>query len=201
MSDRETLSVYAEAASEYAQKFARIDDIDMDQLSDLKAFFEGLPEGGLVLDLGCGPGQWAAKIRAAGYSVEAMDASPEMAKLAKDAFDLDVTVATFDDLKTEAHFDGIWANFSLLHAPRADFPAHLARIKRALKPAGKFHIGMKLGAEEGRDKLGRFYAYYGEDELSRLLKAAGFTVTRSRRGNGAGLAGGVETFVILTAHG
>ncbi len=105
MSDRETLDVYAEAAGEYAKKFARIDDIDVDQFSDLKALFALLPNGGLVLDYGCGPGQWAAKIRDAGYRVEAMDASPEMAALANEAFDLNVTVGTFEALEAQARFD------------------------------------------------------------------------------------------------
>ncbi|SFK95012.1 class I SAM-dependent methyltransferase [Shimia haliotis] len=201
MSDRETMEVYAKAAGEYAEKFARIDDIDVDQFSDLKALFALLPDGGLVLDYGCGPGQWAAKIRDAGYAVEAVDASPEMADLAKAAFDLDVTVGTFETLDAVAKYDGIWANFSLLHAPKSEFPAHLRRIKTALKPQGALHLGLKLGSGEARDHLGRFYSYYQPDELMELLENAGFTVTRQRTGSGKGLAGTEDTFVILTAHG
>ncbi len=201
MSDKETLAVYAKAAGDYAKRFARVEDADVDQFHDLTALFALLPENGLVLDLGCGPGQWAAKIRDAGYRVEAMDASPEMAELAKDRYDLDVTVAPFEALEAEGVYDGIWANFSLLHAPKADMPAHLARIHRALKPGGAFHIGTKLGEGESRDHLGRFYSYYGEDELIGLLEAAGFTVTRKRTGSAVGLAGSDDTFVILTAHG
>ncbi len=59
---------------------------------------------------------------------------------------------------------------------------------------------MKIGAGEARDTLGRFYTYYTEEELKERLAESGFTVTQTRRGNGEGLAGGVETFVILTAH-
>lgn len=201
MSDRETMQVYAKAAAQYAAKFACVDDIDVDQQADLAAFFALMPEGGRVLDLGCGPGQWAARIKAAGFDVMATDASAEMVALAKSDFDVKAKVATFEALTDMAQFDGIWANFSLLHASRADFPSHLARVHRALRPGGAFHIGMKLGSGEKRDTLGRFYAFYGENELKSLLAEAGFTVTRSRRGNGKGLAGGVETFVILTAHG
>lgn len=201
MSDTETLAVYAKAAEDYAARFARIEDADVDQFADLKAFFALLPNKGLVLDLGCGPGQWAAKIRDAGYRVAAMDASPEMAALAKARFDLDVTVGVFEDLTAVQAYDGIWANFSLLHAPRADLPAHLARIHTALKPGGAFHIGMKLGSGEARDKLGRFYSYYQETELAQLLESAGFHVVQKRRGSATGLAGSADTFVILTAHG
>ncbi|MBO9472984.1 class I SAM-dependent methyltransferase [Shimia sp. R10_1] len=201
MSDQETMKVYAKAAGDYAERFSKVAEGDIDQLKDLNGLFALLPDNGLVLDLGCGPGQWAAKIRDAGYQVEAMDASAEMAALAKEKFDLDVTVGVFEDLTEEAKYDGIWANFSLLHAPKADMSAHLLRIKTALKPRGAFHIGMKLGRGESRDALGRFYSYYEEAELIGLLEAAGFTITQKRRGNAKGLAGSDDTYVILTAHG
>ncbi|PSL17850.1 class I SAM-dependent methyltransferase [Shimia abyssi] len=198
MTDKETLDVYAGAARQYADGFAKPADKFHDP--DFDAFVSALPEGGHVLDLGCGPGHWAARFANHGFLVSATDASPEMAALAKDDFGIDATVATFDDLVAKGVYDGIWANFSLLHAPRAAFPGYLARVYTALKPGGVFHIGMKLGEAEGRDSLGRFYAYYGEDELKSLLGEAGFKVTRSRRGNGKGLAGGEETYVIVTAH-
>lgn len=201
MSDEETLAVYAKAAGDYAKRFTQVDDADVDQFSDLEAFFTLLPDNGLVLDLGCGPGQWAAKIRDAGYNVDAMDASSEMAALAKEHFDLDVTVASFEQLEAKGLYDGIWANFSLLHAPKSEMPEHLNRIYRALKPGGAFHIGTKLGNGEQRDHLGRFYSYYEAVELTGLLQDAGFTVVRKRTGSAVGLAGSDDSFVILTAHG
>jgi len=198
MTDRETMEVYATAAGDYANRFAQAQNSD--QEADLQAFLANLPKAGHVLDLGCGPGHWAARIRDAGLTVDAMDASPEMAQLAKDNFDLDVQTIPFEDLTAQNRYDGIWANFSLLHAPRADFPNHLARIHRALRSGGCLSIGMKIGTGEHRDHLGRFYAYYGEQELRDLLTDAGFTVTRSRLGNGKGLAGSDDTFVVMTAH-
>lgn len=68
----------------------------------------------------------------------------------------------------------MWASFSLLHAPRAAFPGHLARIFRALRPDGAFYVGLKGGSGEHRDALGRFYAHFGLEELRALLSAAGF---------------------------
>lgn len=198
MSDAETMKVYAGAAERYAAGFARKKDIE--QADDLAAFCALLPPGGRVLDMGCGPGHWAATFVEAGYAVEATDASPEMADLAAKRYDIAVRVEPFEALNATEIYDGIWCNFSLLHAPRAEFPGHLARLRRALKPGGALHLGMKLGTGEGRDRLGRFYAYYGEDELVKLLESAGFSVTHRRRGNGEGLAGGVETFCCLTAH-
>lgn len=198
MTDPETMQVYAEAAENYARDFSKTKDSNQEE--DLDAFFAAVPKGGLVLDLGCGPGQWAARLQEQGLVVEATDASVEMVDLAKANYGLNAKVATFEDLTVENHYDGIWANFSLLHAPRADFPSHLKRVQRALRPGGCFSIGMKLGSSESRDRLGRFYAYYGEDELRGLLTDAGFTVSRSRIGNGKGLAGSDDTFVVMTAH-
>ncbi|PIE13622.1 MAG: SAM-dependent methyltransferase [Rhodobacterales bacterium] len=202
--DRETLEVYTGAAEKYAGKYAKggASSKNAKQAGDWAGFVALLPPGGRVLDLGCGPGHWAARLREAGYIAEASDATPAMAELAAERYGLAVRVEPFEALDAvPGRYDGIWANFSLLHAPRAQFPGHLARVFRALKPGGVFHIGMKLGTAEGRDSLGRFYAYYGEEELKQLLESAGFTVVSVRRGNGEGLAGGVETFVTVTCHG
>ncbi|NRB34060.1 MAG: class I SAM-dependent methyltransferase [Rhodobacteraceae bacterium] len=198
MSDQETLNVYAGAARQYADGFAKPTDTCHDL--DLDAFVAALPESAHVLDLGCGPGHWAARLRDRDLTVSASDASPEMVALAREDFGVEAQIASFEDLDEVAAYDGVWANFSLLHAPRRAFPDHLARVHKALKPRGMFHIGMKLGESEGRDKLGRFYAYYGEDELIGLLEQAGFTTLSSRRGNGQGLAGDVEPFVVILAH-
>ncbi|MCG7630460.1 class I SAM-dependent methyltransferase [Epibacterium sp. MM17-32] len=198
MSDEETMAVYAKAAEDYAKGFARAKDTDHEQ--DYGTFVAGLPAGGTVLDLGCGPGHWAARFRDDGYRVAAVDASPEMAAYALATYGVEVSVAEFEDIAVEGVFDGIWAFFSLLHAPRDDFPTHLMRLRRALKPGGRLALGMKLGEGEGRDDLGRFYAYYREEELRDILEFFGFTIVNVSRGNGQGLAGAEETFVVLTAH-
>lgn len=198
MTDHETMLVYSRAATTYAEGHAKTKNTDQEE--DYTAFCALMPTGGSVLDLGCGPGHWAARFVHDGYDVEAMDASPEMAAHARDQFELKVTVNAFEDLNAEARYDGIWANFSLLHAPKSIFPSHLERVKKALKPQGALSIGMKLGSGEARDELGRFYAYYTPDELKQHLEPLGFDVLRIRTGNGHGLTGAEETFVVLTAQ-
>ena len=89
---------------------------------------------------------------------------------------------------------------SLLHVPQAELSFHLAAVHRALTEGGTLCLAMKLGEGEGRDELGRFYAYYSEDELREKLETAGFTVLGARRGEGKGLAGTAQEFVVLTAH-
>lgn len=194
MADARTLAVYAEKARDYAGLVA----------SDrpggaLRAFIAALPEGGRVLDLGCGVGDSARHMIDAGLDVEAWDASPEMAALARER-GVDVAIRRFGDLDAVAAYDGIHANFSLLHAPKADLPGHLARIRRALTPGGYFHFGTKTGEGERRDDLGRFYAFYTETELEGLFDTAGLTITHRRHGREAGLAGTVDPFIILLAR-
>lgn len=197
MSDTETLGVYAAQASKYAGL------TNGDNAGDplLDAFMATLPTGGHVLDLGCGPGASAAKMAASGFQVTATDAVAEMIELAQKHEGVTAHVATFDDIQGSDVYDGIWANFSLLHAPKADMPRHLNALAKALKPGGTFHIALKTGTGEHRDKIGRNYSYYTQDELTGLLNAEGLHVFDVATGSGTGLDGTISDWVALRAHG
>ncbi len=195
MPDKETLAVYANRAADYAERFGKAGEGP--HMTD---FLSELPAGGRILDLGSGPAHTSAAMMHAGFEVEAWDASPEFVEIARERYGVNARLATFDDLTDRAAFDGIFANFSLLHAPKAEMPGHLARIAAALKPQGVFHIGLKAGTGEKRDAIGRFYAYYELDELKALLADAGFDVLRKRTGAEAGLDGTVAPWIILLAR-
>lgn len=197
MSDPETLQVYNRDADEYARRTDAANQND----PRLHDFIAALPAKGQVLDLGCGPGAAAAEMAKAGLAVTGMDASAEMVAKANQHQGVSARQATFDDIDRCDLYDGIWANFSLLHAPRIDFPRHLAALHRALKPGGAFYIGMKLGSGEHRDGLGRYYSYYTQNELETLLQDAGFTVTGTHLGQGKGLEGTVQPWISVAAHG
>ena len=195
MADKETLAVYAQRAEDYADRFGKAGEGP--HMSD---FLSEVPAGGRILDLGSGPAHTSAAMMRAGFDVEAWDASPEFVQIAKERYGVNARVATFDDLNANAVYDAIFANFSLLHAPKAEMPGHLTRIERALRPQGVFHIGLKAGSGEKRDGIGRFYAYYEVKELKALLEDAGFTVIRERTGEEAGLDGTVAPWIILLAR-
>jgi SAM-dependent methyltransferase len=194
--DLETLRVYDTQAGEYARLTAHSVDDPL-----LAAFIAALPPGARVLDLGCGPGGMAALMAQSGLQVDATDASGEMVALAAAHPGVNATQASFDQISGTALYDGIWANFSLLHAPRHAMPRHLAALKTALKPGGLFHIALKSGEGEKRDRLGRYYTYYSADELTGLLVAAGFTVASHATGSDKGLDGSVADWIALAAHG
>ena len=194
--DDETLQVYAEKAEDYSKLVQN--EGDNPQLS---AFIGGLPKGAHVLDLGCGPGVSAAAMARADLTVDATDAVAEMVTLASQHPGVNARQARFEEIDSIDLYDGIWANFSLLHAPKADMPGHLARLRKALKPGGLFHIGMKTGEGEHRDSIGRFYAYYTQDELCDLLKDADLMPFSSVTGSEPGLSGEEAPWVCIAAHG
>lgn len=194
MSDDKTIGIYNARAEDYQSALQ-----PGKPEADVQAFLDALPAGARVLDLGCGPGGHAGQLAWAGLQVEAWDASDQMVALAAQVPGVAARRAEFSDLVAECRYDGIMARFSLLHAPMADLPTHLAAIATALKPGGVFSIGMKTGTGEGRDRLGRFYAYYQPDALSSLLASVGLTETSRTMGEGKGLAGDIEPWVVIQA--
>jgi len=167
----------------------------------LEKFLSLAPETGRLLDYGCGGG-WAAKrMLESGYEVEAFDGSAGLAKEASALTGLNVTVQQFDDFNEQNRYDGIWASFCLLHAPRADMPGNLARIYDALKPGGVFYLGLKSGSGEKSDNLGRFYSYFEPELITDLLTQAGFTTPQIRLREGEGYDGLPEKLMhVFTAR-
>lgn len=195
MSDKETIDVYNARVDQYVGSFGQ--DVPSE---DLRAFMELMPAKARVLDLGCGPATASVHMRNAGLRPDPVDASQEMVRFANETHAIDARVALFSDIDQVDTYDGVWANFSLLHAPRADMPTHLAALFRALKQDGVLHLGLKTGENAERDAIGRFYTYYTEAEIRGLLKAAGFTITFSRTGREVGMAGTKDPFIILRAQ-
>lgn len=193
--DVKTIDIYDAQADAYAKLTQNPGEMD-----ELEAFVAAVRVGGRALDLGCGPGIYAAHMAARGLVVDAVDASREMVALAAAQPGVAARMARFEDISEIAVYDGIWANFSLLHAPRREFSGHLVRLKRALKSGGVLHLGMKLGTGEGPDDIGRFYTYYGEDELEKYLNEAGFSISERHHGCGAGLSGEMADYITVLCH-
>ncbi len=192
MSDTETLNVYNAKAQEYAELTSN----DAHSL-DLSAFMKAVADGGRVLDYGCGPGHFAALMAQAGFVVEASDASSEMVKIANQYEGVTARCETFDALAGDALYDGIFANFSLLHAPRDAVAGHIVQITRALKPGGVFHIAMKSGSGETRDLIGRHYCYFSETELEKMMTDNRLRVIYRNNGCDKGLDGAMADWVSL----
>jgi trans-aconitate methyltransferase len=91
--------------------------------------------GERILDLGCGDGVLTEKILAAGASVVAVDAAPDMVAAAK-ARGLDARVIPGQSLAFDREFDAVFSN-AALHWMRPQETV-LDGVRRALKPDGRF---------------------------------------------------------------
>ena len=154
---------------QHAQRFFdETVQVDMSELHD--RFLAYLLPGARILDAGCGSGRDANAFLARGYTVEAFDASSEMAQRAQTLTGLPVQVRRFEDFNAPARYDGIWCCASLLHVAEADLPAVFVRLANALKPNGIWYLSFKLGRGE-REKDGRRFTDMDEARLRTLMQA------------------------------
>ncbi len=195
MPDKKTIAFYDTAAERYAKLTETGSPSE-----HLVAFMQMLPADAAVLDLGCGPARASVHMRSAGFRPDPVDASQGMIDLANGAHDICARLMTFDEIDMIDAYDGVWANFSLLHAARTDLPRILKAIATALKSKGAFHIGLKTGTGEERDKIDRFYTYVTIPELSGLLHNAGFDICDTVEGHEVGCAGTNDPFVVMRAR-
>ncbi|MDO6591315.1 methyltransferase type 11 [Loktanella sp. D2R18] len=195
MPDKDTIATYNAKAADYAKmtNTARPD-------ADLQAFIDTMPKGAHILDLGCGPATASAHMRDAGLVPDPVDAAQGMVDCANQTHHIGARLMAFDDIDMIATYDGVWANFSLLHTPETDLPRHIRAIAVALRDGGIFHIGMKVGAGEKRDQIDRLYTYVTVDGLHALLTDAGFDVIATKQGQEVGMAGTNDPFVIMRAR-
>ena len=169
-----TLEYYDRNASEYAKETA---DADM---AVQYGFFEKYLEGSArILDLGCGAGRDTKYFLEKGYTVTAVDGSPELCKFAASYTGCEVTCKLFQDIDFKNEFDAVWACASLLHLTSSDLVIVLQKIATALKPNGICYASFKYGTFEGtRDD--RYYKDQTEATIAQLLgQVEGFTLVET----------------------
>lgn len=185
--DGDTLAFYDREGAVYADWAA-----PKGEYAWLEKFISLTPEGGRLMDYGCGGGWAAARMLEAGRRVEAFDGSAALAEEASKLTGLNVKVMRFEAFAAVERFDGLWASFCLLHAPRRAMAENLARIALGLRPGGLLYLGLKAGSGERRDGFGRFYSYFEPEEIGALLTQAGFEDVDIREKEGGGYDGVAE---------
>jgi len=193
VTDNKTISAYDSHVGNYL-------DVVNKQSEDqqLLNFIAKFNPNDYILDVGCGPAIASMTMRKHGLRVDPIDASKEMVNLANSTFNIGARQAVFEDINTTDTYDGVWANFSLLHATQEEFPVILTSLKDSLKHNGVLHIGMKIGQGSSRDKYGRLYSYYSQEDLVSYLTKAGFLVENIELGEALGMAGNIEPFIAMT---
>lgn len=110
-----TIAEYELTAESY-----RVGTWEHDVSQNREALIEAMPRvPGKILDLGCGPGRDLVAFQAMGHKVTGLDATPSFVEMAKQAAGCPVWEQSFLSLDLpNDHFDGIFANASLIHVPK-----------------------------------------------------------------------------------
>jgi SAM-dependent methyltransferase len=142
-----------------------------------------LPVGASVLELGCSTGGPTTQALAERFKLTGVDLSTRSIELAR----AHVPNATFvhadmTALEFEPEcFDAVVAFFSLIHVPREEQPALLAKIAYWLRPAGLFVATMGARATESgyeQDWLGApmYWSHFDAETNRRLVEEAGLVI-------------------------
>ena len=134
-------------------------------------FLKQVPEGGCLLDLGCGAGRDAKAFLGLGYRVDAADGSEELCKRASGYTGIEVKHMLFGELSAIDQYDGIWACASILHLEKKELLQVLRKIAAALKEGGVLYTSFKYGSFEGM-REGRYYTDFTEKTLEELFAEA-----------------------------
>ena len=178
----DTLAFYRDNAATYARRKRQ-------PPARLDAFMRRLAPGAAVLDLGCGGGHDSLTLLEGGLDVTACDGSAELARKAEARIGRKVEVVRFQEIDWQDRFDGIWAEASLLHVPRAELGDVLGRICQALRPRGLLHASFKAGEAEGHDRFGRYFNYPSAAWLHARFEEAGWSEVDIGEADGGGYDG------------
>ncbi len=150
-------------------------DHDVSQNIDaLLSRIEGAPPF-TILDFGCGPGRDLKTLREMGHTAIGLEGAAAFIPLAQEYSGCEVWHQNFVALDLpDAHFDGIFANASLFHVPRADLPRVLKQLYATLKPRGVLFSSNPRGQNQEGVQHGRYGAFYDVDTWRAYVDAAGF---------------------------
>ncbi len=161
---QKTIDFYNQHATEY---FAETVGVDLKEQRDV--FLTVLPLGGRIIDLGCGSGRDSRYFLEKGFTVDALDASQELCKLAQQFTGIPVQCCTIQEWKPEKSYDGIWACASLLHLKREELKEFFKNCHRYLKKDGVLFVSAKEGVQTGTDEKGRFFINFDETLIRELV--------------------------------
>ncbi len=180
-------SSYDRAAARYTELFA--DELagkpaDRDLLDE---FARAVRPGGLVGEVGCGPGHVGHYVRARGPSVCGIDLSPAMCAAAR-GLTGHPAYAAGDMLALpvrDGALSGLLAFYAVIHLLRADVPHAFREFARVLQPGAPLLCAVHAGdgdvyVEEVFDLPVPMYAtFFARAELVQYVERAGFTVEQA----------------------
>jgi len=149
--------------------------VNADMSEVRQRFLKYIPDGGKILDAGCGSGRDSKAFLDDGYEVVSFDASEVMCKRASKYIGKEVMNLRFEDISFNKEFDGIWACATLLHVPMDELPVIMKKLHNALKENGTLYASFKYG--EGTTLRGeRKFSDFTEKSIVPLFETAGFEI-------------------------
>lgn len=147
---------------------------DLSTIADF--YLSYIPEGGTLLDLGCGSGRDSIYFRDKGYDVYAVDGSEAMVEHARKYLGDRVTLTTFESYETNRQYDGIWALASLLHVHADQMVAIVSKYMEMLKSEGIFLMSFKEKENNYTKGLRNFTCYTKPQLISMLDEVGGVKI-------------------------
>lgn len=142
--------------------------------------------GGVICDLGCGPGHVARYLHERGANVIGIDLSPGMIERAR-AITPDVPFEAGDMRALDAS-DGAWqaivAFYSIVHIPREELAGVFREMNRVLAPGGALLLSFHIGSEGvHRDEwwghaVDIDFLFFQTAEVTAALEEGGLVVER-----------------------
>lgn len=167
-----TLEYYNQKADDF---FAGTIDHDVEQnIMALLQHIEGEAPF-TILDVGCGPGRDLKAFKARGHIAVGLDGATRFVDMARSHSGCEVWKQDFMTLDLPCnHFDGVFANASLFHAPSQELPQVLRALRATLKHKGVLFSSNPRGNNEEGWSGGRYGVYYDLDTWRAYMTTAGF---------------------------
>jgi hypothetical protein len=102
-------------------------------------------------------------------SVDAVDGSEELCRIASAYTGIEVRNVFFQDLNEQGKYDGIWACASILHLSKGELIPAMKKMIAALKPQGVIYTSFKYGTFEG-ERDGRYFTDFTEETFAKFMQ-------------------------------
>ncbi|MDY6761613.1 MAG: class I SAM-dependent methyltransferase [Candidatus Nanohaloarchaea archaeon] len=166
----------------YHEEYREDYDVKEEEQELLDRFLDHVPDGGSLLDMGCGTGvPYDRFLVEQGYDVTGVDFTPKHVQQARE----NVPAATFIEADFTAFspdtvFDGLLSLFAILHVPREEQEDVLEQFHGLVGSGAPLLV--TLGLEPDQRATDQFagaetvWSTYGREKNLELLQEAGFEI-------------------------